>query len=641
MPRGLVSRYNKKAVMSKLSPVTPKTEEVLQERGFRLIGEVDGQPLEFVLKPGDNTVGALPDNDFAIAASGVSRRHAVISWNVGGVVVRDTGSKNGTLVNGVRIEQVTIEVGDLVCFGPALLRLEATSAGDAVPAGDGTARRQVGARRPRRKSIGDIPTGDGADVSERWFGALDRIGDVLAGAGELGIARSLEVLVSALGAVGAAFIEWDRSSELRVVRHTAGDFRPPGEVDELLKAAGAHRSESGSGLNVSSRVQDAEPPLALAVATDDSPRLHAVAVVGEFPHRRASGRFLELFLKLVLRNLPDAPASDPVRVRRPVQDLIFPEGYVVGRSERMMSVYHQLRHLLSGDLPVLITGETGVGKEFIARILHTSSARISGPFVAVNCAALPADLLEAELFGIEAGVATGVNKRDGKMQLAHGGVVFLDEIGDMSPALQAKLLRALQEKEVHPVGARRPVPLDVRVVAATNTDLHERIGEGRFRSDLYYRIAGYTLDIPPLRERRGDIAALVEFMMQRVAIEIDKPISGISVKALRALVDASWPGNVRELEHEVRRLVYLCPPDQPISVAMVSPGVLAQVAATDAKALAPEGDLTLSRHADELERHLISLALARTSGKRATAARLLGISRYGLTLKMKRLGLDG
>ncbi len=627
--------------MSKLRSVPPKKEGVPQEQGFRLTGEVDGQPLDFVLRLGENSIGALPENDFAIDACGVSRRHAVISWNDGGVEVKDTASKNGTLVNGVRIDQGTIKVGDLVCFGPALLRLEATCASDAVPGGDGTVRRQIGARRPRRKGIKDTPTGDGVEVSQRWFGALDRIGDVLAGTGELGVARSLEVLVSALGAVGAAFIGWDRSSDLRVVRHTAGDFRPPGEVEEFLKTAGAHRSEGGSGLAVYSRAQETDPPLALAVAADGSPTLHAVVVLGEFPQRKACGRFLELFLKLVLRSLPDAPTSDPVRLRRPVPDLIFPEGYVVGRSERMMSVYHQLRHLLSGDLPVLITGETGVGKEFIARILHTSSARTSGPFVAVNCAALPADLLEAELFGIEAGVATGVNKRDGKMRLAEGGVVFLDEIGDMSPALQAKLLRALQEKEVHPVGARGPVPLDVRVVAATNTDLHERIGEGRFRSDLYYRIAGYTLDIPPLRERRGDVAALVEFMMQRVAIEVDKPISGISVKALRALVDASWPGNVRELEHEVRRLVYLCPPDQPITVAMVSPGVLAQGAAIEAQALDLDGDLTLSRHAAELERRLVALALTRTRGKRATAARLLGISRYGLTLKMKRLGLDG
>lgn len=625
--------------MRRFRPVDPKGDTP-QARGFRLIGEVDGQPLDFVLKPGENSVGALPENDFAIDARGVSRRHAVIRWNDAGVAVRDTASKNGTLINGVRIEQGTIKVGDLICFGPALLRLEVTCVGDAMPDGDSTAQRQIKQQRPRKKGATDTPTGDGADVSERWFGALERIGDFLAGDRDVGVARSLEVLVSALSAAGAAFIEWDRSSDLRVVCHTAGDFRPPGEFDELLKTASPDQSKKGSGWVVSSRVQDGDPPLALAVATDGSPKLHAVAVVGEFSQRRACGRFLELFLKLVLRSLPDAPASDPMQLRRPVRDLVFPDGYVVGRSERMMSVYHQLRHLLSGDLPVLITGETGVGKEFIARILHASSVRGAGPFVAVNCAALPAGLLEAELFGIESGIATGVNKREGKMQLADGGVVFLDEIGDMSPALQAKLLRALQEEEVHPVGARRPMPLDVRVVAATNMNLQERIGEGRFRSDLFYRIAGYTLNISPLRERRGDIAALVEFMMQRVAIEIDKPISGISVKALRALVDAPWPGNVRELEHEVRRLVYLCPPDQPITVAMVSPAVLAEAAAAGAETLDPESDLTLSRHVDDLERRLIALALTRTGGKRATAARLLGISRYGLVLKMQRLGLD-
>jgi len=327
-------------------------------------------------------------------------------------------------------------------------------------------------------------------------------------------------------------------------------------------------------------------------------------------------------------------------MRRPVRDVVFPKGYVVGRSEAMMSVYHQLRHLLGGDLPVLVTGETGVGKEFIARILHSSSRRSDGPFVAVNCAALPAELLEAELFGIEAGVATGVSKREGKMQLADRGVVFLDEIGDMSPALQAKLLRVLEEKEIHPVGARRPVPLDVRVIAATNTDLVELIGEGRFRSDLYYRIAGYTLNVPPLRQRRGDIAALIEYFIQRVSIEIDKRTAGISVRALGALTEAAWPGNVRELEHEVRRLVYLCPPGEAITVAMVSPRVVAPTNVVSGGLLDPDSDLTLSHHVDELERRLIALALARTHGKRATAARLLGISRYGLALKMQRLGID-
>ena len=159
----------------------------------------------------------------------------------------------------------------------------------------------------------------------------------------------------------------------------------------------------------------------------------------------------------------------------------------------MVELHEQLRSLARGDIPVLIVGETGVGKEHIARILHSSSLRREGPFVAVNCAAIPSELLEAELFGIERGVATGVDARPGKLQLAEGGVLLLDEIGDMSKELQAKLLRALQEMEVHPLGARVPVAIDVRVIAATNTNLERRMLDGEFRRDLYYRVAGLVL----------------------------------------------------------------------------------------------------------------------------------------------------
>jgi len=609
-------------------------------KGFRLVGEADGQPLDFVLKPGQNTVGALPDNDLVINAPGVSHQHARVTCGDNEILVEDAGSKNGTLVNGRRVEEAMLKIGDVVCFGPAVLHLQPLEADDVESPFRLPPERQPKCERARRPAHLPTPDGRREELAERWVGALDRVGDHLLGDRTLGVAKSLEVLITTLGAGGAAFLEWDRSSENGVVLHTAGDFRPPGDLDTMLKQLAAARLRPGDRLTVTNHCTDGDPAAAVAVASDASSRVRAVAVLGEFHQRKACGRFLEMFLKLVIRSLSDAAPAEPARLRRPVRDLVFPHGYVVGRSDAMMSVYHQLRHLLHGDLPILITGETGVGKELIARILHSSSPRSAGPFVAVNCAALPADLLEAELFGIESGVATGVSKREGKMQIAAGGVVFLDEIGDMSPALQAKLLRALQEKEVHPLGARRPVALDVHVVAATNTDLQERIAEGRFRSDLYFRIAGYTLNVPPLRERRGDIAALIEFMIGRVAVEIDKPVRGISVKALQALADARWPGNVRELEHEVRRLVYLCPPDQPITVAMVSQGVLIPTIPPNAKSLDLDSDLTLSHHVDELERRLIIAALARARGKHTTAARLLGISRYGLTLKMQRLGID-
>jgi transcriptional regulator with PAS, ATPase and Fis domain len=305
----------------------------------------------------------------------------------------------------------------------------------------------------------------------------------------------------------------------------------------------------------------------------------------------------------------------------------------------MRSLYHQIRALLKGDIRVLITGETGVGKEQVARMLHASSLRASGPFEAVNCAAIPTELLEVELFGVEAGVATGVTARVGRMVAAAGGVIFLDEIGEMSPALQAKLLRVLEEKSAHPVGARRPIPLDVRIISATNCDLRARIHDGRFRPDLYYRIAGYTLEVPPLRERRDDIPTLVEHFIRQFASEVGTGVHGISVKALRALEQGSWPGNVRELAFEVRRLVYLCPAGQAITSSLLSPHLLSRASEPTAAHARDDGDLSERRHKDELDRRLIAEALERAGGRKAEAAKLLQLSPYGLRKMMRRLGL--
>jgi transcriptional regulator with GAF, ATPase, and Fis domain len=319
-----------------------------------------------------------------------------------------------------------------------------------------------------------------------------------------------------------------------------------------------------------------------------------------------------------------------------LQGLEFPKGYVPGDSPAIYSLYEQMRPLLQGDVPVLILGETGVGKEYLARILHDSSPRRRGPFVAINCAAIPAELLEAEMFGIGKGVATGVVERQGKFQLAAGGTLFLDEIGEMPFELQAKLLRALQDKEIHPVGSPRAIPVALRVLAATNSDLLERVEAGRFRSDLYYRVAGGVLQVPPLRQRKQDIPSLVEAFIH--ACEARKSVRGVTVKALRALVDYPWPGNIRELEHEVRRLVELCPNGQAIDSTLLSKQVV-----SGAEPLAEEeflGDsLRLDSRVEQLEARLIREALTRAGGNRSQAAKLLGISRNGLAIKMKRLGI--
>jgi transcriptional regulator with GAF, ATPase, and Fis domain len=329
----------------------------------------------------------------------------------------------------------------------------------------------------------------------------------------------------------------------------------------------------------------------------------------------------------------DAPQPDRSR-----EGLVFPPGYLPGRSPAMASLHAQMKPLVRGNLPVLVLGETGVGKECVARALHLSSTRHAGPFVAVNCAAIPADLLEAEMFGIARAVATGVAERAGKFQLADGGTLLLDEIGELPLPLQAKLLRALQQGEVQPVGGP-PVAVDVRVVAATNADLLRRTDDGSFRRDLYYRVAGYALQVPPLRERREDVPGLVESFVRVFVRETGRPVRGITARAMEALVSYAWPGNVRELEHEVRRLVYLCPEGEPIESAMLSPALRSTLAPAAAAEEAPADGLPLEAAIEQLERRLIREALARAGGNRSEAARRLGISRNGLALKMQRLGL--
>ncbi len=312
-------------------------------------------------------------------------------------------------------------------------------------------------------------------------------------------------------------------------------------------------------------------------------------------------------------------------------------GMVECVSPAMREVYRQIEILHQGDVPLLMLGETGVGKEHLARAVHDGSARHQGPFIAINCAALPADLLEAELFGIGRGVATGVAARPGKIVQASGGTLFLDEVGELAPDLQAKLLRVLQESEVSPLG-ETVRPVDVRFLAATNLDLQARASAGEFRSDLYYRLAGYSLTVPPLRERPEDIRVLAGFFLRRFSREVGKSVRGLTIKALEVLEQRPWPGNVRELSNVIRRLVYRSVDGQAIDSDMLlgsheSPEhPLEQIADR-----LPLGSVPLADYLETLERRLVERAMAQTNGNRSQAARLLGVSRNGLRIRLRRL----
>jgi transcriptional regulator with PAS, ATPase and Fis domain len=289
-----------------------------------------------------------------------------------------------------------------------------------------------------------------------------------------------------------------------------------------------------------------------------------------------------------------------------------------------------------GDVPVLILGESGVGKEVLSRWIHARSRRASGPFLALNCAALPRDLLEAELFGIERGVATGVEARPGLLERAGGGTVFLDEIGDMAPETQAKVLRVLESTSLYRVGGRNPVAVDVRFVAATNRDLEALVEEGGFRRDLFHRLAAFQVTLPPLRERRDEIPGLAARFFHRELERNGVSSPGITRTALGALVRHAWPGNVRELQNEIAKGVLLLEPGEPLDVQHLSGRVraLARVEQGARPSL-----LTLDEAVRRAEREAFSVALASSGGDAPCAMEILGVSRTTWYRKLKELGL--
>jgi two-component system NtrC family response regulator len=322
----------------------------------------------------------------------------------------------------------------------------------------------------------------------------------------------------------------------------------------------------------------------------------------------------------------------------PVKGLVFPPDIVVGRSPSMRRLYEELATVVGGNLPVLVLGETGVGKEHIARVLHDSSPRRDRPFVTINCAAIPAELLEAELFGIERGVATGVSERIGKFREAHGGTLFLDEIGELPLPLQSKLLRVLEEKKVQPVGGQAAA-VDLRIVAATNVPLDEVAASGRFRLDLFHRLAGFVVSVPPLRERVEDVPLLFDHFLRA-----SRGYGGrLAPPALAALVRHRWTGNVRELRHEAARIAARAGNTTEIGLADLSPSVAASFAGSST---APAGEAvdagprTLDEELARIERALLATALRDTAGNVSHAAQRLGISRARLRRRARELGVE-
>ncbi len=301
------------------------------------------------------------------------------------------------------------------------------------------------------------------------------------------------------------------------------------------------------------------------------------------------------------------------------------------------------RQVAGYDIPLLVTGESGTGKELLARAIHYSSPRAERTFVIENCGALSDQILESELFGHKRGAFTGAYEdRVGLFEQADGGTIFLDEIGETSPSMQVKLLRVLQEGEIRPLGSSRSRRIDVRVISATNRDLETEVARGRFRADHYYRLAGFTLHLPPLRERTMDIPPIARAMLARAVDELGTPARGFSAAALATLCRDRWPGNAREVQNEIYRMLTLAQGEE-LGAELLSPHVGA-AAAEALPAVSPPtltGDGSLRERLDAVEERILSEALQRHRGNKTAVARELGLSRVGLRGKLERLGLAG
>ncbi len=344
-------------------------------------------------------------------------------------------------------------------------------------------------------------------------------------------------------------------------------------------------------------------------------------------------RVRKLYRELESQTEYNKSLREEVERRSPIQGAI-------AKSTKMREVLDLISKVARSKLPVLVTGESGTGKELIARAVHNSSDRKDKPFIVQNCSTFNENLLESELFGHVRGAYTGAQAaKRGLFEVADGGTFFLDELGEMSPNLQAKLLRVLQDGTFIPVGDTREKKVDVRIVAATNKDLKKLISEGKFRDDLYYRICGVTVQLPPLRERKEDIPALIDHFIKNSAH--GKSAKKFPTEILTALSNYSWPGNIRQLQNEIERLLVLSEGADSVTVGMLSPDITSGSSIKSEGALVFDGSSSkLKDSVQALERRLIEETLARTSGNKSEAARELGISRSNLIAKVQEYGLE-
>lgn len=559
---------------------------------YCIVAKLHGRALRFPLVPGPNSVGSEAGSNVLLAHPTVAPQHAALEVSETGITVRDLGSRNGILIRSQRVQEAHLLPGDTFEIGRYRLEVELVALEDL----------EVGIELPAEAEPLEAPP-ETPPSSRIEQSSLDRFStkylprllahlysgtDLPRLAQHLGFALSDTLPIAELEVIHGR--QEDRGVLYSVRRDT--EDNPPGPWVE------AHRGDC------TVRVLFADPDLAGFL----EPLLEAGAT---------------LLALAELRN----------RRRRAIQ----PRGTPTGRPQpasvnpTVQELYDQAERVAASDVGVLICGESGTGKEVFAQFIHSASSRSVKPLVAVNCASLPKDLLEAELFGVERGVATGVEARAGKFEAAHDGTLFLDEVGDMAPGTQAKILRALQEKEVYRLGSHQPRPADARIIAATNRPIDKMLTEGTFRIDLYHRIATWVVELPALRHRRSDIPNLAAYFLAEQARLRGIRLRGISRAGVQVLQRYSWPGNIRQLQNEIARAVLFLEDGELLDSRRLSPSLRGGDLESE--------DLSLSAVLERAEHRELCRALRHCSGNAAEAAKRLQISRATLYRRMKALGI--
>ncbi len=425
------------------------------------------------------------------------------------------------------------------------------------------------------------------------------------------------------------FEEWEWDPHEADDGYSAVAAVEQGPFDAILMDV---RMTTMDGMEALKRIHAINPAIPVVIMTAFSSVDSAVAAIKQGAHDYLTKPldFDRLRTTLEIAMGHRQRESEPVDIGQPFGD----DGRIIGKSAPMQALWEMIVHIAPTEATVLISGESGTGKELVAAALHHKSHRSKGPFIKVNCAALAETLLESELFGHERGAFTGADRRrEGRFVQAHGGTLFLDEIGETSPGMQAKLLRVLQEHELQRVGGQETIRVDVRILAATNRDLEEEVAAGRFREDLYYRLNVVELEVPPLRERQGDIPLLANYFFRSFAEKNGRSVNGITPECMDVLNRYPWPGNVRELEHSIERGVILMRGDYLDLSAL--PVAIQRWAGMNASKEVEEPS-TLK----EAEKILILKTLEETGGNRSEAARRLKITRKTLLNKIKSYNIS-